>query len=76
LHWAVGRTGDGPRGLGRQVVTFEQHGLTYPLTPTDVIENWVDILSLYQALANFERRIIISGMQNGGPSQAVRDFHP
>jgi len=42
----------------RDVITFEEFGLSYPLTIADLTNNWEKINALINALSNTERSMI------------------
>ena len=68
FHWAVNQE---ERDLvrfhrGRGVVSFEDFGLTYPLTITDLVDNWEQVHALWRALTHTEQRIISGSAPDGG----------
>ena len=44
----------------RDVITFEQFGLSYPLTIEDFVDNWESVHALWQSLTGSERNTILS----------------
>lgn len=73
IHWAVNRpeheiVGDlVPARYQRRVITFEEFGLTYPLTTADLIDNWDKVTELWFALTQFERIHINEHIRHGVP---------
>jgi len=76
LHWAINRTG-GDGELRRRVLTFEEFGLSYPITKIDLIENWEGINTLMsRSLHSYERGIIIRHAISGGPIEDIIERYP
>jgi len=79
LHWAVGRTvftpGWAGRSTHRSALTFEEFGLSYPLTRSDFIENWEAVFKLWEALDEWEQsRIWRLGRKNYVPDYLFEQF--
>ena len=73
LHWAMGRTdftpGIGGATLQRDPLTFEEFGLSYPLTRCDFVDNWEAVFAIWNRLQDWEQMIIIHGISR-------RDYVP
>jgi len=78
MHWAVNRTEDDlialtrdgiPRGFSiRSAFTLEDFGLSYPITITDLVDNWEKVADLWNAFAPGEREEIHRMAPRGGPA--------
>lgn len=67
MHWAVSREEIGilnePTSM-RDPFTLEDFGLTYPLTITDLVDNWEKVNTLWRAFTTHERSTILSAAQH------------
>jgi hypothetical protein len=70
LHWAVTMN---EKEIGhrdwREVITFEDFGLSYPLTTEDLVNQWEKVDALWNSLTRSERSTIIHFAPRGGPAE-------
>ena len=75
FHWAVPRdeseliAAQGQRR--REVVSFEDFGLSYPLTVADLVDNWEQVMALWQSLTDTEQTMISGAAPDGGVRAAA-----
>ena len=71
INWAVTLEDDEIAKVhgsqGRPVVNLEDFGLTYPLTVTDLVDNWEKVLEVWNSLVGSEQDRIWSNAPHGGP---------
>jgi len=76
LHWAVSLKGEDLlfRGhMEREEITLEEFGLTYPITATDLVDNWEKVNALWRALTTSEKSTILRAMPHGGVRVSQED---
>ncbi|MCL2364825.1 MAG: hypothetical protein FWC71_09210 [Defluviitaleaceae bacterium] len=79
INWAMGRAVgyDGfTTSLRRHVLTFEDFGLSYPLTKRDFVDNWEEVGRLFWRLHNEEQNIIRRASFRGHLSDDVIERFP
>jgi hypothetical protein len=70
LHWAVAMNEDeiGHRDW-REVISFEDFGLSYPLTTEDLVNQWENVNELWNTLTRSEQGTIIRFALRGDPAE-------
>jgi len=73
IHWAAGRNDEDlimhngrPQ---REALIIEDFGLSYPLTATDLVDNWEKVRELWNAFHDNERATILRAAPVGGPRE-------
>jgi len=76
IHWRIENPPSDLRtGLPiRRQYTVEEFGLTYPLQPIDLIENWEKVWELWSSVfRSSEQSFIRENARYGGPEQALSE---